>query len=646
VEIWLEFLSRNHPGYRDFVLNRENLSQLPVDDSVFDQLSIHEVDSLDSIGTDVSLLVEPSAELEDDQECDEAAVPNLLINDTELAQLQGRVANEVVENVEQPPLEPRRPQDAHQLSMPTIRRSPLNEFNKSQPLLSLACPGLYPRGMADFTDPRQRTISYQDYLEHAMKWEDGRFARHHTFRFIALNTLARQQAHGQSKYYVNKQQRTPMTKAELQAALDNPDRPEAQAILNRISRYAGVIKGTRPYWYRRRRECESFAHCLGSPNAFITLSPADLHWQSLYQHMPEYDRWQTADEPARMALSRRLLRENPHIAAWHFHSRTRLFRDIVLKEKFNMEDFWSRFEWQGRGSSHAHGLYWFKGSPPVEMTEPAEREEFARVWGYHVSAINPEPDQIGRGGDGGNPLSVNSLETDITWEWLSRILNRCQRHHCSTAYCLRINKKAAEQARERGEQAPEPECRFLFPRQPRETAEMIRHPGKTWWSFEGRRNDTLMNQYNRLITLAWLANTDISPCSGVEAVINYAAKYCSKTEQQTASYAEIAKAILPHVSDRNPMLSFVSKMMNKLIGERDYSAQEIRRLRLKLLLQEDSRAVLSVDCRPQDKHTRPLDFSDEDEIVQEKQTTYEKYCNPPPSMEDVSVCGALEFPGP
>lgn len=59
--------------------------------------------------------------------------------------------------------------------------------------------------------------------------------------------------------------------------------------------------------------------------------------------MPEYDRWQT-----RMALSRRLLRENPHIVAWHFHSRTRLFRDIVLKEKFNMEDFWSRFESQGK----------------------------------------------------------------------------------------------------------------------------------------------------------------------------------------------------------------------------------------------------------------------------------------------------------
>jgi hypothetical protein len=87
VEIWLEFLSRNPPGYRDFVLNRENLSQLPEDDSVFDRLSIHEV-SLDSIETDANLLVELFAELEDDQECDEAAVPNLLIHRILLANQQ------------------------------------------------------------------------------------------------------------------------------------------------------------------------------------------------------------------------------------------------------------------------------------------------------------------------------------------------------------------------------------------------------------------------------------------------------------------------------------------------------------------------------------------------------------------------------
>lgn len=128
--------------------------------------------------------------------------------------------------------------------MPSIRHTPLNEFNRSQCLLSLACPSIFPQGMADFAYPREREISYQDYLEHAMKWEDGRFARHHTFRYIALNTLMRLQARGHSKFYVNKQQNGPTTKAELQQALEHPDRPEAQAMLNSISRFAGVIKGT------------------------------------------------------------------------------------------------------------------------------------------------------------------------------------------------------------------------------------------------------------------------------------------------------------------------------------------------------------------------------------------------------------------
>ena len=261
-----------------------------------------------------------------------------------------------------------------------------------------------------------------------MKWNDGRFARHHTFRYIALNTLMRQQAFGHSRFYTNKHHRTALTKDELRQALEDPDRPEAQAILNRISRYAGVIKGTRPFWYRKRRECESFAYCLGVPGAFITLSPADHHWHSLYRHMPDFDRWQTAEEPARMALSRRLLRENPHIAAWHFHSRAQAFRNVVLKEKFNMEDFWSRYEWQGRGSSHSHGLFWFEGNPPSEMTDSAARLDFARIWGYHISAFNPTPDLISQGGDGGNPLSVDSSDTPVTWEWLVRILNRAQLH--------------------------------------------------------------------------------------------------------------------------------------------------------------------------------------------------------------------------
>ena len=56
-------------------------------------------------------------------------------------------------------------------------------------------------------------------------------------------------------------------------------------------------------------------------------------------------------------------------------------------------------------------------------------------------------------------------------------------------------------------------------------------------------------------------------------VVNYVAKYAAKSETITASYRELASKILPQVSHRSPMLSFVSKMMNKIVAERDYPAQ-------------------------------------------------------------------------
>jgi hypothetical protein len=37
--------------------------------------------------------------------------------------------------------------------MPSIRHPPLNEFHQTQPILSLACPTIFPRGLADLLLP-------------------------------------------------------------------------------------------------------------------------------------------------------------------------------------------------------------------------------------------------------------------------------------------------------------------------------------------------------------------------------------------------------------------------------------------------------------------------------------------------------------
>ncbi|KAM4067671.1 PIF1-like helicase [Hirsutella rhossiliensis] len=514
VMIWLDYLRHHHPGYRSIAIDDERLSQLPEDGNVVDAIPQSQVEAAD-VGP------EEDQEAEHDLE-DAAAVPDLLAKDTELDALRSILVD----------------------------------------------------GRADFVEPRLRSIEYKDYIEHAMRWHDGRFARHPTFRFVAFNTLMRSQARARSKFFVKQHDgtREPLTREQLIQALEHAEDPRAQALINSIT--------------RKRQDLEAYAYSLGCPGAFITFSPADLHWRSLYQHMPRYEEWLGASEPERMALSR---------------------------TKFNVTDYWGRYEWQGRGSPHNHGLYWMENGPVADMRDETARDLFARTWGFHITAINPEPNRTMPQGEG-NPLSVDPLGVEMTFLRLSQIVNRCQRHRCNTAYCLRVRKRSGDLANDmQGAAAdieaanvadPERECRFNFPRALRELAAVIRKEGKSYYIFEAARNDSLMNHFNPAIILGWLANIDISPCTSLQAVITYAAKYCSKSEKKTEPYCKLADQVLPHTAHHQPLLSFSSRLMNKLIAERDYSAQEISHLLLNIPLQEGTRMVVYVDCRPLEQHVR------------------------------------------
>ena len=70
--------------------------------------------------------------------------------------------------------------------------------------------------------------------------------------------------------------------------------------------------------------------------------------------------------------------------------------------------------------------------------------------------------------------------------------------------------------------------------------------------------------------MGWMANTGIQPPTTLRAVLSYIGKYVSKPETSSVSCAELQAQVLPYVNDRNPLLSFVSRTLNKLIGERDW----------------------------------------------------------------------------
>jgi ATP-dependent DNA helicase PIF1 len=156
-------------------------------------------------------------------------------------------------------------------------------------------------------------------------------------------------------------------------------------------------------------------------------------------------------------------------------------------------------------------------------------------------------------------------------------VNRVQRHICTDTYCQRLNKKTGQK-----------ECRFYFPDEHRDEAEIKQHPERSWLQYYPPRNDGWVNKYNRLLSLAWQANTDVSPCTSMTAVIEYIVKYAGKVEKASTSYKQLAGLILPYVNENRPFQSLVTKLMNKLVGERDYSAQEVCHMLLNLPLCDSS----------------------------------------------------------
>src|SRR5882762_387438 len=147
--------------------------------------------------------------------------------------------------------------------------------------------------------------------------------------------------------------------------------------------------------------------------------------------------------------------------------------------------------------------------------------------------------------------------------------------------------------------------------------------------------------------MAWLANTDITPGTGNRAVLDYLGKYVTKAEKQTESYREIMARTLPSVNSRHPVLSAVTKLMNQLVGERDWSAQEICHLLLDIPLQQGSRPVISVDCRPQREQADAYSFGEEDGgaggTLRKGLSPFEKYKRRPDTLSNLSYLEFLKY---
>ncbi|KAJ5111720.1 hypothetical protein NUU61_001350 [Penicillium alfredii] len=141
-----------------------------------------------------------------------------------------------------------------------------------------------------------------------------------------------------------------------------------------------------------------------------------------------------------------------------------------------------------------------------------------------------------------------------------------------------------------------------------------------------QRNDAYLNAYNRLITL-----------------LEYLAKYITKTETKTDSYQTMMRGLIGSLNRQHPLLSAVNKPMNALVGECDWSAQEVCHILLDIPLQHGSRPVMVVDCRPPSDQSIPfviMEQEGETSAVRRGQSLLQKYQSRIQSLDSATY---LEF---
>ncbi|GBC15565.1 ATP-dependent DNA helicase PIF1 [Rhizophagus irregularis DAOM 181602=DAOM 197198] len=592
------WLKQNNRYYTDIVIDEEVLQSLPEDGPIDDQLP--QIDDVEQHFNDDDDVYEDMI--------GSNFVPAPLPSPNE-EQAIGDTLNRMQDN-DLP------------IMWPSIDGTPINEF-QTPGYIACAFPTLYPTGNGDLRSNHVREVKPSEYFSHLLKYKDGRFARHPRWRYFALNSQMRWRALQEAKVYVkqvldDKQ----YTVEEIKEMIEKDNH-----MADRIVRFGEALRGTRQFWTKRRYELADMIRQLGSQGMiFFTFSAADLHWPELHNLMPHGD-VEDADRYRRQDLI-----ENPHISAWFFEKRFKLFLEKVLIPKWNLEDYWYRFEWQHRGSPHVHGIGKRKDAPSIDWEKMKEDEDMmnnvVRYLDSLVTTKNPDQDAPV---PAQHPCKKCPEELSDDLQDYIELVNKLQRHtRCNPAYCLRVDR------------AGKNICRFGYPKEITNDTYLRDNKGQP--ELITARNDEYVNPHDRLQLQGWRANVDLKPILSMNTALQYVSKYASKSEPRSAAFSEILNKILNENAPDASSLPVFQGLLLHTVAERDISAQETCHLLLNIPLYHSSRRFVTLNlnklthrwlCGTGDNNEES--FLADSEVGQTVQSPLQKYWVRPAELDDVSL---------
>ena len=365
------------------------------------------------------------------------------------------------------------------------------------------------------------------------------------------------------------------------------------------------IQGTKQYWYQRYQELKALITQKGAPTFFFTFSAADNYW-------PDLHRLLQAPNNGTPSIRINAVIDNPHLTDSYFVSRLDEFAYVWLEQVLDTEWKWLCFEWQARGSIHAHGCAKQRNDPglcnlvntavqgwkleqilQLQMQQPTYEQMAAQGLQARTTVIkctdwlvttineaNPQENWV-------VPSSLLMQNVQNFNDEYQALVNSVECHtKCSTAYCLR---KKPEQ---------EPTCRFNFPKDCQEETsldfQLIRKAGsddheltveevtqaRVKSTLTTKRNDDCINSHNRVMLQHWRANVDLQAIVDTDQCIRYMAKYATKGEPRSQSATEILSLCVNKLCDTDMATTALRSAMIQVVRERDLGSQETAHLLL------------------------------------------------------------------
>ncbi|MEN2497801.1 MAG: hypothetical protein MHMPM18_002149 [Marteilia pararefringens] len=206
------------------------------------------------------------------------------------------------------------------------------------------------------------------------------------------------------------------------------------------------------------------------PDLLLTLSVADNQWPLLkqfYENIESLDIDFDADEEIQERLFQTNQR-NPRDHVIFCHATIERYITTILPEILPLEDWFTTYEFQKRGSLHSHSLLWLNSEqvPTVRTTNFADSEERSRLEEYLSSIITakmPMQNEFGNRISLSASLQENASDEDrlsphpsslppdmVETRLLSdetmlldmqNLVKDLQIHQCRSDYCLRSKTK-------------------------------------------------------------------------------------------------------------------------------------------------------------------------------------------------------------